>query len=175
MQKPTSEPSCPWSNIQGDSVTWLPRKVSYCTGRTLSQVSPPAHAFYKQDGLRKILSIAELPLQQQEVMETRGPPWTVDRFCAPALHRLLSKGFTVGKNACRRGEKESTMTRWQHSSLPQLQKDAMATKTSIMGRSKTASKIRKQWSLPQKSPYFLLLDTDNRSIKNLALGWADVN
>lgn len=68
------------------------------------------------------------------------------RLCTPALHRLLPKGSAVGKHACRKGKQERTVARWQHCSLPQLQRDAMATKTSTMGRLKKPQNQKKtQW------------------------------
>lgn len=57
-----------------------------------------------------------------------------------------------------RGEEERTVISWQHSSPSQLQKIAIATKTSIMNRLQDNLKYQKK-TVAQKLLYCLFLDT----------------
>lgn len=77
--------------------------------------------------------------RRQQVKETWGPPiGFVHQLCTGCCLRGLLQA-----NVCRKGKKEGTVAKWQHCSLPQLQRHAVATKTSTIGRLKKPQNQKK--------------------------------
>lgn len=102
----------------------------------------------EQGSLREIPSTLKPPLHYYIIRKKAGAHGNVGashRLCTPVLHRPLPKGSAVA-NMCREGKKERTVARWQHCSLPPLQRDAVAIKTSTTDKLKKPQTQKKtQW------------------------------